>query len=251
MVDGSERGRRRLLVLGDSLTFHGPERVEPLTEPRLWPHVAAALLGERTGQPWAPDVVARLGWTARDAWWALTRDPRMWSVAVPRADVLVLAVGQMDQLPAALPTWLRESIPYVRPSSVRRRVRRAYRAASPHLVRAHRGRLRMLPQGATDHYLSRILHGVRYYRPELPVVLLGPSPWGSSAYPVHTTHRPAVTAARHWAAREGVPLLELDDVVRPHLAAGRNNPDGLHWGWEVHREVGQRVAAALGDLVGP
>lgn len=250
-MDGAERGRRRLLVLGDSLTFHGPERVEPLTDPRLWPGVATARLAERTGQPWAPDVVARLGWTARDAWWALTRDPRMWSVAVPRADALVLAVGQMDQLPAALPTWLRESIPYVRPSSVRRRVRRGYHAVSPHLVRAHRGRLRMLPQGATDHYLSRILHGVRYYRPELPVVLLGPSPWGSAAYPVHATHLPAVAAARRWADREGVPLVELDEVVGPHLAAGRNNPDGLHWGWEVHQEVGRRVADVLEVTLGP
>lgn len=243
-------GVRRLLVLGDSLTFHGPERVEPLPEPGLWPNIAAGALSAARGEPWAADVVARLGWTARDAWWALTRDPRMWSVAVPRADALVLAVGQMDQLPAAVPTWLRESIPYVRPSAVRRRVRRAYRTASPHLVRAHRGRLRMLPQGATDHYLSRILHGVRYYRPELAVVLLGPSPWGSAAYPVHATHAPAVAAARSWAAREQVPLVELDDVVGPHLAAGRNNPDGLHWGWEVHGQIGQEVGRAVARELG-
>ncbi|HKQ42946.1 MAG TPA: SGNH/GDSL hydrolase family protein, partial [Pseudonocardia sp.] len=36
-----------LLVLADSLAFHGPERAEPADEPRLWPNVAAAALGGR------------------------------------------------------------------------------------------------------------------------------------------------------------------------------------------------------------
>ena len=33
----------RLLVLGDSLSFHGPRTAHPVDEPRLWPHVAAAV----------------------------------------------------------------------------------------------------------------------------------------------------------------------------------------------------------------
>ena len=35
----------------------------------------------------------------------------------------MLGVGQMDHLPASLPTWLRDGIPYVRPGSLRRQVR--------------------------------------------------------------------------------------------------------------------------------
>src|SRR5205085_1356183 len=114
-VDTSRRpwerllGERRVLVLTDSLAFHGPERGELLTEPRIWPNVLARAL------PGAVDVVARRGWTARDAWWALTRDPQVYSVLLPRADVVVLAVGGMDYLPALLPTYLREGIPYLRP----------------------------------------------------------------------------------------------------------------------------------------
>jgi diglucosylglycerate octanoyltransferase len=90
-----------LLVVADSLAFHGPERGELSTRPELFPNVAAADLGTTA------DLVARRGWTARDAWWALTRDPLVYSVLLPRADAVLLAVGGMDYLPAVVPTYLR------------------------------------------------------------------------------------------------------------------------------------------------
>jgi len=229
----------RLLVVGDSLTYHGPTGPELVTDPRLWPQRVGRALGRDV------DLLARQGWTARDAWWALTKDPVAWSVLLPRADVLVLAVGGMDALPASLPTYLREGIPYLRPAPLRRRARRAFRAAHPHLVRASGGRLRALPQVATDHYLSRVVAGARYYRPDLRVVALTPSPWRTTDHPVHRTHEPSVRAARAWAQREGVALVELDPVVQPALDAGLGNPDGLHWGWSTHDGVAQAVIAAL------
>ena len=121
-------------MIGDSLTYHGPTGPELVTDPRLWPQLAARATGRDV------DLLARQGWTARDAWWALTKDPVAWSVLLPRADVLVLAVGGMDSLPASLPTYLREGIAYVRPAPVRRRVRRAYevvRAENRPADRAH------------------------------------------------------------------------------------------------------------------
>ena len=133
---------RHVLVFGDSLTFHGPCGPVPVTDPRLFPNVLAARI--RDTASWGPpqatdvraDVVARPGWTARDAWWALTKDPVVATVLAPRAAALVLAVGQMDQLPAALPTYLRDGIPYVRPGGLRRAVRAAYRSAGPRVIRA-------------------------------------------------------------------------------------------------------------------
>jgi diglucosylglycerate octanoyltransferase len=230
-----------VLVLGDSLTFHGPDRPHPPSDPRLYPNVAATSLGQDV----RADVVARLGWTARDAWWALTRDPNVWGELLPRADGLVLGVGGMDHLPAAVPTWLRDSMPYVRPGSVRRRVREAYRSAAPHVIRVSGGRLRQLPQAATDHYLSRILQGVRTYRPGLPAVLLGPSPYAAAAYPSQRHHDAAVAAASRWAARHEVVFVDLDPIVGPALASGTGNPDGMHWGWDSHAAVGEALAAAL------
>lgn len=232
---------RHLLVLGDSLAFHGPDRPHPPSDPRLYPNVTAAALGGDV----RADLVARLGWTARDAWWALTKDPRVWGECLPRADALVLGVGQMDHLPASVPTWLRDSIPYVRPGSLRRAVRRAYTSTSPHVIRATGGRVRQLPQVATDHYLTRIVQAVHVYRPGIPVVLLGPSPHQAASYPSHRQHAPAVTAARRWAAANEVGFVDLDPIVTPSLRAGTGNPDGLHWAWEVHERIGQALAAGV------
>jgi hypothetical protein len=192
------------------------------------------------------DLVARPGWTARDGWWALTKDPVVWGVYLPRSAAVVLALGQMDQLPAAIPTWLRESMPYIRPGPVRRRVRSAYRNAAPHVIRGTGGRLPQLSVEATSHYLSRMVHAIRAFRPEVPLVRLLPAPYDATIYPSQRHHGQAVAAARRWCAAEGVTAVDLDPLVEPHLLAGRNNPDGMHWGWQCHAAVGGALAARLG-----
>lgn len=227
----------RLLLLADSLAFHGPSEVVAPSDPRLYPQVAGQSLGM------AVDLAARPGWTARDAWWSITKDPVVWGEYLPRASVVVLGVGQMDQLPAALPTWLRESIPYVRSGDVRRRLRKAVVAASPHIIRATDGRMRQLPQSVTDRYLTRIVDGIRYLRPGLPVVLLGPAPWTGPIYPSQRPHTAAVEAGRRWALRHDVAFIEMDPIVGPRLATC--NPDGMHWSWEVHRLVGEAIATVV------
>lgn len=234
-----------LLLIADSLAYHGPSVALPPTDPRLFGNVAAASLGD-----WSVDLLARPGWTARDGWWALTKDPVAWGVYLPRAAAVVLEVGQMDQLPAAVPTWARESIPYIRPGSLRRRVRSAYRSASPRVISATGGRLPQLSVAATSHYLSRIVQGIRTYRPEVPIVRLLPAPYDASIYPAQRHHRPAVAEARSWCETHGVTGVDLDPIIGPHLAAGRNNPDGMHWGWQAHAEVGGAIAAALAQSGG-
>lgn len=239
MADESERIEGRLLVIGDSLTYHGPAGPEPTTDPRLWPNRVATQLGTRV------DLLARQGWTARDAWWAVTKDPVAWSVLVPRAAALVLAVGGMDALPASIPTYLREGIAYVRPGRLRRQVRHAYRGAHPRVAALWGGRLRVLPQSATDHYLTRVVQGVRHYRPDLPVVALTPAPWSSADYPARGKHPAAVAAARDWAAREGVLLADVEAVVQAMHDRGDGNPDGLHWDWTTHEAVANIVTQAV------
>lgn len=137
----------RLLVFGDSLSFHGPDRGYPADDERLWPNVAARSLGG------VADLVARAGWTARDAWWAMIGDPRVWA-ELHRADVVVLAVGSMDTVPSPLPTYLRTGLRYLRPDSLRRAARRTYLAAQPVLSVALRGRPSALPPRLTVRYLD-------------------------------------------------------------------------------------------------
>jgi diglucosylglycerate octanoyltransferase len=232
---------RHLLVLGDSLAFHGPQRAERPTDPRLYPNVCASELGGDVGV----DLLARLGWTARDAWWAITKDPVAWGVYLPRADGLLIGVGGMDHLPAVVPTWARESLPYLRPGAVRRAARSAYQRWHPPLVRVTGGVMRQLPQAATDRYLTRIVQGVRTWRPEIPVVLLGPSPHDGPVYPSQRHHPAAVTAGRAWAQAHDVAFVDLDPLVTPSLQDRSGNPDGMHWGWTAHDAVGRASAIAL------
>lgn len=230
-----------LLMFGDSLSFHGPDGPYPADEGRLWPNLAAAALGGRT------ELFAGSGWTARDAFWALAGDPRVWST-LPRADVLVLAVGSMDTLPSPLPTYLREGLRYLRPDPLRRFVRTRYLAAQPWLAKATGGRPVALPAELTVRYLDKMLDSIRALRPDLPAVGVLPPVHRSSSYGlVHTGRLLGTRAVRTWGERAGVPLLDLAELVGEHVLSGRGNPDGMHWGWEGHERVGK----ALAELVGP
>jgi lysophospholipase L1-like esterase len=230
-----------LLTFGDSLSFHGPDGPHPADDERIWPNLAAAALGGRA------ELFAGFGWTARDAFWALAGDPRVWSM-LPKADVLVLAVGSMDTLPSPLPTYLREGLRYLRPDALRRVVRNGYLAAQPWLARATRGRPVALPPALTVRYLDRLLGSIRALRPDLPAVGVLPPVHRATSYGlVHTGRTEAVRALRNWGDHAGVPMLDLADLVGEHVLSGRGNPDGIHWGWEAHEWVGK----AMADVVAP
>lgn len=232
-----------LLVIADSLAFHGPGHPMPADEPKLWPNVAAAQLGGRAR------VFAGAGWTARDAWWALTGDPNLWTV-LPEADVLVLAVGSMDTLPSPLPSYLRGGLRYLRPDRLRRWARARYRAAQPALARALRGWPTALPARLTARYLDDCLAAVHALRPDLPVVGILPAVHHSELYGyVQSGYRPGVAAIRAWGARRGVPLVDLAALTADHVRAGLGNPDGMHWGWDAHKAVGSAMAVTIGQAV--
>jgi lysophospholipase L1-like esterase len=230
-----------LLVFGDSLSFHGPEGPCPADDSRLWPNVAAADLSGHV------DLVAGIGWTARDVWWSLTGDPRVWA-DLHHVDAIVLAIGSMDTLPSPLPTYLRTGLRYLRPDGVRRVVRGAYLAAQPKLSVALRGRPAVLPAKLTVHYLDQSVAALRALRPELPIFGMLPSVHRAAAYGgVHTARPGAAAAMASWAARADVPLLDLAGVVGEHVLSGAGNPDGMHWGWAGHAAVG----AAMAKLMAP
>lgn len=225
-----------LLVFADSLSFHGPDGAHPSDDTRIWPNIAARHLGGQV------ELFAGFGWTARDAWWSLTGDPRVWTT-LPKADVLVLAVGSMDTLPSPLPTYLRQGLRYLRPEPVRRVVRRGYLTAQPWLARALRGRPVALPPALTVHYLDRVLTSIRALRPDLPAIAVLPPVHRATSYGlVHTGYRAATDAIAAWGARAGVPLVDLTGLVGEHVLGGRGNPDGIHWGWEAHDVVGKAFA---------
>lgn len=228
-----------LLVLADSLAFHGPERAEPADHPDIWPNVAGRALGVDV------ELVAGIGWTARHAWQAMISDPRVWA-AVPRASALVLGLGGMDSLPSPLPTAVRELIPVLRPESVRHTVRAGYLRAQPRLSRYAPP---ALPARLTVAYLERCRAGFAALRPDVPVVALLPSVHRAAIYGGHHRGRAAAErATREWAAAHGVRVLDVGALVAAHVLGGHGNPDGMHWGWAAHRRVGETLAELLDDL---
>jgi hypothetical protein len=238
-----------LLVLGDSTAFYGPTRAEPVTEPRLWPNVAAAELGGRA------ELLAGYGWTARHVWHALTHDPRIWPV-MPTVDALVLGVGGMDTLPSPLPTALRELIPSLRPDPLRRATRSGYLAAQPWLSRAFaylpRGGPVALPPHLTVHYLELCRQAVIAIRPGIPVIVMLPGVHRASAYGgVHAGRTAAERATREWANRHTATVVDVAALTSSHVLGGAGNPDGMHYGWWGHRRIGEALAETLEPLLRP
>ncbi|MFZ2174460.1 MAG: diglucosylglycerate octanoyltransferase [Rhodococcus sp. (in: high G+C Gram-positive bacteria)] len=231
------KGRPVLLVLADSLSYYGPKGGLPSDHPDIWPNIVARELD------WDVELVARIGWTSRDVWWALTQDPRVWAT-VPRAAAVVFAVGGMDSLPSPLPTAIREQLRYIRPPSVRRVVRAGYQWLQPRL--SPLGWPVALPPRLSVEYLESSRAALAYMRPELPVIGTLPSVHRSEAYgKVHSGRPGAVAAITAWAQDKDVPLVDLADAVRDNVFSDEGNPDGIHWGWEGHRRVAESMLHAL------
>lgn len=225
-----------LLVFGDSLTFYGPAGPLPADDVRLWPNLTAASMGANV------ELFAGVGWTARDAYWSLAGDPRVWAT-LPRIDALVLALGSMDTLPSPLPTYLREGIRYLRPDRLRRAVRSGYLVAQPALARAFGGRPVALPPTLTVSYLDRIATAIRALRPGLPVVAVLPASHSARSYAfVHSGRVRGERAVAGWAREHAIPTVDLSALVSRE---GDDNPDGMHWGWATHRRVATAFTSAL------
>ncbi|MFX0579600.1 diglucosylglycerate octanoyltransferase [Nocardia nepalensis] len=229
-----------LLVIADSLSYFGPKGGLPADHPKIWPNLAAAELD------WDVELIGRIGWTCRDAYWALIGDPRIWA-AVPRAGAVVFAVGGMDTLPSPLPTALRELIRYVRPPALRRGVRATYNWLQPKLSKL--GRPVALPPKVSVDYLEQSREALAQLRPDLPVVAVLPSVHNCAAYGrVHTGRERAVKALRAWSAKTSVPLVDLGEAVREDIFSGAANPDGIHWGWDGHTAVANSMVKTLQEV---
>ncbi len=62
---------------------------------------------------------------------------------------------------------------------------------------------------------------------------------------VHAGRPAAERATRVWADGHDVALLDLKALVAEHVLDGRGNPDGMHWGWSAHADVGRACAELL------
>jgi diglucosylglycerate octanoyltransferase len=237
---------RRLVVLGDSLSFHGPEGPLPLRDQRLLPTATKERLEAATGEPWEMLFVGRAGWSTRELALAVQKDPHLQQQVLHHADAVVLALGGADYLPVGYPRVLWLSLAHLRPDWLRRRLRHRLHLAHPHLVRLTGERMRYTPRSVHRRSLRLCMQAVRLLTPDGAVcALLPPLHVGSYYRSSLRHHADAVADTAEAAAEFAIPTVDMAGLMRPHL--DRMNPDGIHWAYEIHAAAADAAAALLVD----
>ena len=239
----------RLVVLGDSLAFHGPEVPLPPAWPTFYPSLLRDRLAEATGRPWTCTVVAREGWGLRDIWLALQKDVHLQQDVLMGADAVVLGAGSFDFVPVGVPTPLRALLPYVRPTALRRRLRVWLDQAHPWLVRATRGAIVRTPAEVYEHCWRKSVGALRLFAPDAALCAVLPTVHRSDYYArMHPHHGRGMALTRRLGRELAVPLVDLAAITARHL--DELNPDGIHWGWAQHAEVAEAMAGVLLEALG-
>lgn len=219
----------KLVVFGDSLTHFGPEGALPPHDLRLWPAALAHDMGLELA------LFAEAGWTTRQGWWAITRNPTIWE-AIAESSAVVLGLCSMDSMPSPLPTALREGLRYIRPPRLRRAVRKGYLALQPQL--SPYLPWQALPPHLTVEYLERMRIAITVVRPDVPLVAVTPcGHWGKSYGYAQPGRDKTGAAVRQWAQKKEIPVVDLYAETRSYVENHIGNPDGLHWGFDAHRDV--------------
>ncbi|CAN5452594.1 GDSL-type esterase/lipase family protein [soil metagenome] len=233
------------MVLSDSMSFHGPEGPVPLDEPRTYPNRLGEQLSVLTDRPWAVDVWGRAGFGVRELWLALQKDVHLQQQLLMNADAVALAIGSADQLSIAVPRWVMMALPYLRPTSLRREVRRRIDHLHPAATRLSRGRMRFTPPDVIDHCFTKSVDAVRLFAgADVPLVGVLPPFHRTVYYGGLTTHHEATHARfRRLGEQRDVAMVDLAAFTRDRL--DELNPDGAHWSWAIHDDVATAMAQAL------
>ncbi len=241
----SHDGPLSLVVVADSTAFTDHLGPQVPTTAHLYPQVVARHLADALDREVVPTVVARPGMTVRDAVRTVTKDQHVQYDVLAHADAVVVGVGSFDHAPMGVPPSLETLSAYLRPTPVRRQVRRGLKAAYPWLVRATGGRRTRTPIGEFDRLFVELLDHVRGLTwGRVAGAAVGPTSHRSRYYgPGHPTHEQRQAHHLALAERHGFRGVASWPLVEPH--ADELNVDGIHWPPVAHERVGRAVAAAL------
>lgn len=235
----------RVLVLGDSTAFTDAEGPQLPDTAHLYPQVMRRALSEALDRDIEVVVVAQPGATVREAVRAVTKDRHVQFDLLAQADAVVVGIGSFDHAPAGVPPALQALVPYLRPTPLRRGVRRALHRWYPWLVRLRGGRGSRTPwpefarlYGALLDHLRSITWG------HVAGVALGPTSHRSAYYGHrHPGHRRSEARQLALARRHGFATVAAWPLVAPHVRG--LNADGIHWPQDAHSAIGRALAAAL------
>lgn len=234
----------RVVVVGDSFCFTDGDGPQLPDAPQLWPNVLARGLADAGGWDVGVQVLARPAQTARTAWDLVHKDRHAQFEVLAHADVVVAAFGSYDHAPLGVPGPVEDLVPYLRPTGLRRAVRRGLHVAYPWLVRATGARLARTPDAEFARLYAATLAQLRGLAFAAAGVALGPSSHRTGYYGgQHPRFDARVDAQLRIAAGDGWATLAPWPLVEPF--ADRLNVDGIHWPARAHAAVG----AALVPLV--
>ncbi|WP_157041689.1 hypothetical protein [Nitriliruptor alkaliphilus] len=241
----SHDGPLSLVVIGDSTSFTDHLGPQLPTTPHLYPRVAAQALAAALDREVVPTVVARPGLTVRDAVRTVTKDQHVQYDVLAHADAVVIGVGSFDHAPMGVPPSVENLAAHLRPTPVRRQVRRGLKAAYPWLVRATGGRRTRTPLPEFDRMFVELVDHVRGLTwGRVAGAAVGPTSHRSRYYgPGHPTHPQRQAHHLALAERHGFRGVASWPLVEPHV--DDLNVDGIHWPPAAHGAVGRAVAAAL------
>lgn len=241
----SHDGPLSLVIVADSTSFTDHLGPQVPSTPHLYPQVAATALSTALGREVIATVVARPGLTVRDAVRTVTKDQHVQYDVLAHADAVVIGVGSFDHAPLGVPPSVEAVAAYLRPTPLRRRVRRTLKAAYPWLVRAHGGRRTRTPQAEFDRLFVELVDHVRGLTwGRVAGVAIGPTSHRSRYYgPGHPTHQQREAHHLALAERYGFRGVASWPLVEPHIH--ELNVDGIHWPAAAHAAVGRAVADAL------
>lgn len=238
-------GPLSLVVVGDSTCFTDDRGPQLPSTPHLYPQVVARELAAALGRQVVATVVARPGMTVRDAVRVVTKDQHVQYDVIAHADAVVIGVGSFDHAPAGVPPSVEVVSAYLRPTPLRRQVRRTLKAAYPWLVRATGGRRTRTPLTEFDRLFVELLEHVRGLTwGRVAGAAVGPTSHRSRYYGRgHRTHPHRQAHHLALAERYGFRGVASWPLVEPHV--DELNVDGIHWPVAAHGAVGVAVADAL------
>jgi hypothetical protein len=250
---GAGRTERKLVVVGDSLTFYLESDTDdpPLDHPRSMPIRIAAHLRELTGERWSASNLGEGGRAVFDAYNVLRRDPAA-QATIAGADAIFFAVCTKDGALHPIPRPVRTVIG---------RIPKPHRARFVHWLKPKLARVTSHQfQMTRDRLFAKRWRGcidlIRELNPTATLICAtpareyGPQTW--LTFPADWEAPGGFVSKVHALAdAAGVPKVDYIALMEEHLPPVGKGWDYLHWPEEMHDIAGRHVAELIASLREP
>lgn len=240
---------RLLVVIGDSISFYGQDEILGLEHPATLGYQIADRLTAATGMAWKAVNASHGGRTAFDARKLLRRDP-LFRALIAEADVVFLEAGGKDGIVTPFPRPARLVIGRI-PKRYRGRV---VRWLKPRIAKVTSRQFPLTPPRLLARSWRGLVQGIRSVNPDAVLVTASPAreygPNTIITFPDDWLEPGGhVAKVRAMAAAEGVPHVDLIELIDEWFGDADLRPDYLHWPPAMHAFAADRIAPVIVDAL--